>query len=75
MFARLKAFFRDVSEGLGIIIPHSQLLTDRAEYLVFQIRIVSDLYRMSNLVPGIGGAINYLTISPMGIHSVGVSYH
>jgi hypothetical protein len=74
MFALLGMFFHNVS-SLGIIIPDSQNLSDRAEYLVFQIRTVSDLYRMSNLVPGIGGAVKYLTISPGGIHSVGISYH
>jgi hypothetical protein len=73
LFMLLEKFFHEVAE-LGIIIPHSQELSDRAEYLVFQIRTVSKLYRMSNLVPGIGGGISYLTISPDGIHGQGVVY-
>ncbi len=74
LFALLGAFFQGVGQ-LGIKIPNSQNLNERAEYLVFQIRTISDLYRMSNLVPGIGGPISYLTISPAGIQSEGVSYH
>lgn len=74
MFKLLEDFFLSLS-SLGIIVPDSKNLSDRAEYLVFQIRTVSDLYKMSNLVPGIGGAVKYLTISPGGIHSVGISYH
>jgi len=75
LFALLEKFFEAARDHLGMVIPHSQSLKDRAEYLVFQIRTVADLYRMSNCVPGIGGAIQYLTISPEGIHSVGTSYH
>lgn len=74
LFGLMEDFFRSV-ERLGIVIPHSQNLDDRAEYLVFQIRTISDLYRMSNLVPGIGGEIKYLTISAAGIQRMGVAYH
>lgn len=59
---------------LGIVVPNSQNLDDRARYLVFQIRTVAELYRLSNLVPGIGGGIHYLTISPNGVESEGVDY-
>lgn len=74
LFGLLEDFFGRAAE-LGIVIPHSQNLNDRAEYLVFQIRTISDLYRMSNLVPGIGGEIKYVTISPAGIQKMGVAYH
>lgn len=74
IFGLLESLFRELRE-IGIHIPHSQDLRDRAEYLVFQIRTVAELYRMSNLVPGIGGPIRFLTISPKGIQSEGVSYH
>lgn len=74
IFGLLESLFREL-RGIGIHIPHSQDLRDRAEYLVFQIRTVAELYRMSNLVPGIGGSIRFLTISPMGFQSEGVSYH
>jgi hypothetical protein len=74
LFNILDGFFEALAQE-NIMIPNSQNLTDRAEYLVFQIRTVSDLYRMSNLVPGIGGAIKFLTISPAGLHRAGISYH
>lgn len=73
IFRLLEQFFEQL-QPLGIQIPHSQNLVDRAEYLVFQIRTVSELYRLSNLVPGIGGGIHYLTINPTGIHSQGIRY-
>ena len=57
---------------LGIVIPNSLRLEDRAEYLIFQIRTISELYRLSNLVPGIGGEIRFLTIDPSGISSEGI---
>lgn len=74
IFGLLESLFRELM-GIGIHIPLSQDLRDRAEYLVFQIRTVAELYRMSNLVPGIGGPIRFLTISATGIQSEGVSYH
>ena len=74
IFSRLKQFFRQLEEPLGIKIPNSQNLLDRAEYLVFQIRTMSEIYRLSNLVPGIGGGIHYLTINQNGIHSQGIRY-
>lgn len=74
IFGLLESLFRELRE-IGIHIPHSQDLRDRAEYLVFQIRTVAELYRMSNLLPGIGGSIRFLTISPTGIQNEGVSYH
>lgn len=74
IFGLLESLFREL-RGIGIHIPHSQDLRARAEYLVFQIRTVAELYRMSNLVPGIGGPICFVTISPTGIQSEGVSYH
>jgi hypothetical protein len=69
----LESFFQGL-RPIGVVIPNSQNLADRCEYLVFQIRTVSTIYRLSNLVPGIGGPINYLGISPAGIHSQGVVY-
>jgi hypothetical protein len=73
MFSLLENFFQQL-KPLGILIPCSQNLVDRAEYLVFQIRTMSEIYRLSNLVPGIGGGIHYLTINQTGIHSQGVRY-
>ena len=73
MFSLLENFFQQL-QPLGILIPSSQNLVDRAEYLIFQIRTISEIYRLSNLVPGIGGGIHYLTINRTGIHSQGVRY-
>ena len=73
MFGLLGGFFAHLRE-LGIQIPSSQSLADRAEYLIFQIRVMCELYRLSNLVPGIGGGIHFLTIASAGIHSRGVRY-
>jgi hypothetical protein len=70
IFGLLEDFFGKLTP-LGIRIPNSHNLNDRAEYLVFQIRTVSEIYRLSNLVPGIGGRIYFLTISPDGIYSQG----
>lgn len=73
VFQLLENFFQSL-RPLGISVPSSQNLADRAEYLVFQIRTMSEIYRLSNLVPGIGGGINYLTINQNRIHSEGVKY-
>lgn len=73
IFSLLESFFNQL-QPLGIIIPSSQNIADRAEYLVFQIRTMTGIYKLSNLVPGIGGGIHYLTINPTGIHSQGVKY-
>jgi len=73
LFSQLEAFFQQL-QPLGIMIPFSRNLTDVAEYLVFQIRTMSEIYRLSNLVPGIGGCIHYLTINPAGIHSQGTKH-
>jgi len=55
-------------ESTGVQIPPPSL-QGRAEFLAFQIRAVRDLYRLSNLLPHIGGEIVTLTISPQGIQS------
>lgn len=73
IFGSLESLFRNL-QRLGISIPHSQDLEDSARYLVFQIRTVAEIYRLSNLIPGIGGQIHYLTINPQGFQSSGVKY-
>lgn len=74
MFGLLESFFNHLLT-IGIKIPNTVDLSERANYLVFQIRTVSELYKMSNLIPGIGGGIHYLTINPVGIHSQGIKYY
>ena len=73
IFGLLEEFFQQLIPH-GIRIPNSHNLDDRAEYLVFQIRTVSEIYRLSNLVPGIGGKIYFLTINPDGVYSQGIKY-
>lgn len=73
IFNLLEGFFQQL-QPLGVRIPNSQNLLDRAEYLVFQIRTMSELYRLSNLVPGIGGGIHFLTINPSGIQRHGIAF-
>ena len=70
---RLEAFFKELRPS-GIIIPMSTALRDRADYLVFSIRTIAEMYRLSNLVRGIGGHIPFLTISPAGLDSEGIRY-
>ncbi len=73
IFGLLERLFQQLLP-YGIRIPNSHNLNDRAEYLVFQIRTVSEIYRLSNLVPGIGGKIYFLTINQDGIHSEGTKH-
>ena len=74
IFGLLEAFFHTIAVKHGIIIPNSQNIQERAEYLVFQIKTVSEIYRLSNLIPGIGGAVYHLAINPGGITSYGTEY-
>jgi hypothetical protein len=75
LFSLLNNFFNCLNLMHSIRIPRSHNLSDRAEYLIFQIRTISEIYRISNLIPGIGGDINYLTINSAGIHSQGVKHY
>jgi hypothetical protein len=73
LFQKLEELFASI-RPLGIFIPRPGQLLDRTEYLIFQIRTVAEIYRLSNLVPGIGGAIPFLAISQAGIHTHGVRF-
>ena len=74
IFQYLETMFQQLSP-LGIRIPSSQNLADRVEYLVFQIRTISEIYRLSNLIPGIGGDIYFVSISQVGLHSQGIKHY
>lgn len=74
IFQSLETLFQQLLP-LGIRIPDSQNLADRAEYLVFQLRTLSEIYRLSNLIPGIGGDIYFVTISQVGLHSQGIKHY
>lgn len=52
--------------GINIPLPS---LEGRAEYLRFQIRTISEIYKMSTLLSSIGGEVSILTIDASGIHS------
>jgi len=68
LFNHLDKFLQSLSQEGGLTIPHSRNLKERAEWLRFQIRTLSELYRLSNLhLPTIGGKIDTLLITPNGI--------
>lgn len=67
LFEVVENFFNSRVRPLGIEIPHPLSLDSIAEYLRFQIKTVSEIYKLSNLVPGIGGPVTTLTISEQGI--------
>jgi hypothetical protein len=73
LFDRLTRYFEEIAAH-GVFVPQTMNIEDRADFLVFQIRLISDIYRMSNLIPGIGGGIHYLAILPSGIQSTGIRY-
>lgn len=52
----------------GIAVPKPSL-QGRVEYVRFQIRSISEIYRMSTLLPSIGGQISTLAINQSGIRS------
>jgi len=69
LFEVVENFFNLRVRPLGIEIPHPMTLDSIAEYLRFQIKTVSEIYKLSNLVPGIGGPVTTLTIDEQGITS------
>jgi hypothetical protein len=69
----LGVFFGDLSR-YGVTIPDSRTLMERAEWLKFEIRTMSEIYRFSNLhLPTIGGKIDTLLITPDGIDRCGLT--
>jgi len=50
----------------GFTLPFPPTLERFAEYLRFQIKLVSDVYKLSNVFPGIGGDVTTLAISSGG---------
>ncbi|MBA7503150.1 hypothetical protein ES706_01758 [subsurface metagenome] len=52
----------------GIQVPKPSL-QGRIEYVRFQIRSISEIYKMSTRLPSIGGEISTLAIETSGIHS------
>lgn len=69
----LGEFFGRLSER-GLTIPHSRNLMERAEWLKFEIRTMSEIYRFSNLhLPTIGGKIDTLLLTPEGVDRCGLT--
>jgi hypothetical protein len=72
-FNHVGQFLQGLSQQ-GLTIPHSRDLRERAEWLKFQIKTMSELYRLSNLhLPTIGGKIDTLLITPNGIDDCGLT--
>lgn len=71
---QLVNFFSTVQQQTGLVFPHSQSIGDRAEFLLFQLRMMADIYRMSNVPQIIGGNLHFVTIDPSGIRSHGIRY-
>jgi len=70
MYAALSSLveqFFDMLGKRGFQIPYPPSLKARAEYLRFWIKTMSEIYRLSNIVPGIGGPVTSLIISERGI--------
>lgn len=58
--------FLGVLRSRGVRIPHPEDLISLGSYAVFQLRSMIDLYRMSNVLPGIGGRIDLLLFDSNG---------
>jgi len=70
---QLEALFGNLRER-GFRIPDYEMsdispLKARAEYIRFWIKTISEIYKLSNIFPGIGGEVTTLTITPQGIES------
>jgi len=69
LFDLLQGFFETVHTNIGVRFGLTQpLLSERCEWLKFQIEFISNLYKFSNLIPSIGGQIAILWIEKNGCH-------
>lgn len=50
----------------GRQVPRSAAPSDEANFLVFKIRMISDLYQLSNGHPIIGGRVDWMTVDKFG---------
>jgi hypothetical protein len=66
LFEVIEKFLNTEVRPLGVQIPHPLNIDSLAEYLRFQIKTVSEIYKLSNLVPWIGGAGNYVSYFETG---------
>lgn len=73
LFEHLATFLQNLSQYRNLTIPHLRNLNEEAEWLRFQIRTMSELYRLSNLhLPTIGGKIDTLLITSNGVDKCGL---
>lgn len=74
LFDHLNTFLQNLFQYRNLTIPHSRNLMERAEWLRFQIRTMSELYMLSSLhLPTIGGKIGTLLITPSGVDKCGLA--
>ncbi|MFE3846181.1 hypothetical protein ACFL1L_04920 [Thermoplasmatota archaeon] len=69
IFELLSNFFKSLEENTPIRIPYSYSIEDRIDWLKFQIKMISNLYELSNIGPTIGGNISTLIITQDGIQN------
>ncbi len=75
LFNHIGQFLQGLSQYGGLTIPQSRNLKERAEWLRFQIKTMSELYRLSNLhLPTIGGKIDTLLITPNSVDDCGLTF-
>lgn len=71
LYDRLQEYFHNLRDDLVILIPTMRpLFSDQCDWLKFQIELMSNLYKFSNLLPSIGGDIATLWISIDGCYSL-----
>jgi hypothetical protein len=63
----LKALVHEYLPAFKIQVPYPPSLEARTKYLRFQIKMMSELYKISDRIPCIGGEITTLAISSNGI--------
>jgi hypothetical protein len=63
----LKALVHEYFPKFNIQVPYPPSLEARTKYLRFQIKMMSELYKISDRIPCIGGEITTLAISSNGI--------
>lgn len=67
LFSVVEPLFRMLEAAGTISFPKDDSLRCRADYLVFQIEMISRIYQLSNRIPTIGGRIDCLTLSSRAI--------
>jgi hypothetical protein len=61
--------FQTTCRSRGFLVPFPETLERFADYAVVQVRLIADLYQLSNVLPGIGGRIDCLSFTPRGMEA------